>query len=257
MKALLRHVLDWATPVLEPVLWSLALRGDTRTAYLARLLLLRRNQQQLDRHGPASLAEFDRRVALLGPGDVCLDLGANLGIFTEKLAATGADVHAYEPDPHCFAQLQDRFAGRPNVHLHPKAVAATSGSFLLRRTRDFLDDPDLQSTSSSIAVAAPSIYDETNAVMVETVAFHDVVRGLGKPVALVKMDIEGAEFGILDLLQQDREMGKNLPIGALFVETHERQFPRQVPDGTRFAPGCTGGRTAFLDRYLLAVRKTA
>ena len=246
MKALLRHVLYWATPVLEPVLWSLASRGDTRTAHRARHLLVRRNQQQLDRFGPASLAEFDRRVALLGPGDVCLDLGANLGIFTEKLAATGADVHAYEPDPHCFAQLQDRFAGRPNVHLHPKAVAATSGSFLLRRTRDFLDDPDVQSTSSSIAVDAPSIYDETNAVMVETMAFHDVVRGLGKPVALVKMDIEGAEFGILDLLQQDREMGKNLPIGALFVETHERHFPDRFPMVRDLRRAARAGQQPFL-----------
>lgn len=224
---LLRRFLYFLTPTMEPLLVWLVGWGEAWPARKARTLLARYNQQQLARHGPASLAEFDRRVARLRPGDVCLDLGANMGIYTEKLAATGAEVHSYEPDPHCFAVLTQRFAGRGNVHLHPQAVAAEPGSFLLRRTREFLDNPDLQSTSSSIVVKAPLIYDETNAVMVETVAFHDVVRGLGRDVALVKMDIEGAEFGILDRLQADRDRGTDLPIGALFVETHERHFPER------------------------------
>jgi FkbM family methyltransferase len=223
---LLRHLAHLLLPVFLPLYRCLAL-GEGWLGIRLRSVLIERNQRLLDRHGPASLADFDRRAADLTPEDVCLDLGANMGIFTEKLAATGAQVHAYEPDPHCFAALERRFAGRENVHLHQQAVAEAAGQFLLRRTRDFLSDPDAQSTSSSIAVASPTIYDEENAVIVETVAFHDVVRGFGRPVALIKMDIEGAEFDILDRILRDRAKGVELPIGALFVETHERHFPRR------------------------------
>ena len=221
---LARRAISRLTPVLEPLLERMA-PGDTEWSRKARTLLMRQNLRRLERQGQASLHAFERRVSRLGPGDLCLDLGASLGLFTEKLAATGAEVHAYEPDPHCFARLARRFEGRANVHLHPQAVAAEPGRLPLRRTRAFLQDPDVQSTSSSIAVDAPQVYDEVNAVMVDVVAFHDVVRSLGRSVALVKMDIEGAEFAILDRLLLDRDAGTELPIGALFVERHERHFP--------------------------------
>lgn len=204
----------------QNLLFALSDRSD-RFGRSARKKLLREI-------GPFSLADFNARVARLSPGDICLDLGANMGIFTEQLAATGAEVHAYEPDPHCFAALEKRFAGRANVHLHPQAVAGEAGSFLLRRTRDFLLEPDRQSTSSSIAIATPQIYDDKNTVQVETLAFRDVVKAFGRPIALVKMDIEGAEFPILDQILADHARGSALPIRALFVETHERHFPDRL-----------------------------
>ena len=175
-----------------------------------------------------SMANFNARVAQLKPGDVCLDLGANMGEFTQQFAVTGAEVQAYEPDPHCFAILQTRFAGQANVHLHNQAVSGAAGNFLLRRARDFASSPNQKSQSSSIAIKDATIFDSENSVMVETVAFGDVVRGLGRPVALVKMDIEGAEFSILDTILADHAKGVALPIGAIFIETHERFLPERV-----------------------------
>lgn len=183
----------------------------------------------LRRVSKISVADFDARMARLGPGDICLDLGANLGIVTERLAATGAEVHAFEPDPHCVTALQTRFADRPNVHLHPHAVSGKAGEDMLRRTKDFAKSPDRHSQSSSIAIATPRYYDDANAVMVRTLAFADVIHGFGRPVALVKMDIEGAEFSILDHILAGHAAGDApLPIGALFVETHERHLPDRV-----------------------------
>ncbi len=175
-----------------------------------------------------SMINFNALVALRGPGDICLDLGANLGEFTQKFAATGAEVHGYEPDPHCFAALQARFAGKPNVHLYNQAVSGAAGNFLLRRSKDFAKSPDMKSQSSSIVIKDTKIFDSENSVMVETVAFGDVVRDLGRPVALVKMDIEGAEFSILDIILAEQAKGVVLPIGAMFIETHERFLPERV-----------------------------
>lgn len=181
------------------------------------------------RFSKRSVADFNSRVARLVPGDLCLDLGANMGVVTARLAATGAEVHAYEPDPYCVDVLTRRFAGYNNVHLHPQAVSGLAGKNLLRRTKDFDLAPDLESQGSSIAINAPRYYDDNNAVLVETLAFADVVAGFGRPVSLIKMDIEGAEFSILDHILAGHAAGRTpLPISALFVETHERHVPEWV-----------------------------
>lgn len=176
------------------------------------------------RGAKASLHDFDRRLAKLTASDICIDLGANMGVYTEKFALTGAEVHAYEPDPHCFAALQKRFADRSNVHLHNAAVSATGGVATLRRTLNFAQSPDAESQSSSIARKDPKTYD-TDGVVVEMRAFADVVNAFDRPIAIVKMDIEGSEFEILDEILAAPERFR---IGALFVETHERSFPERV-----------------------------
>ncbi len=240
----LRHLV----PVLYPLLAALAPREDA-VGRRARHALKNFHQRALDQNGPASLADFDRRLKTIGPGDICLDLGANMGIFTEKLAATGAEVHAYEPDPYCFAALQTRFAGRANVHLHPVAVAHESGMIQLRRTLVFDTDPVAQSRSSSIAIAAPH-HDSSNTISVQMHSFEDLVTGFGQKVALVKMDIEGAEFAILDRLLADQKRGKVLPIGALFIETHERHLPDRFALVAYLRRANAAGRLPFpIDTY--------
>ena len=176
---------------------------------------LRRRRKKL------SLEAFDQRLLALTTSDICLDLGANMGEFTEKLARTGATVHAYEPDPHCFAALQARFADRPNVHLHNAAVARTAGFATLRRAINFDEAPDALSQGSSIVVQDPALY-QAEGIRVRTVAFADLVTSFGQPVAIVKMDIEGSEFDILEQILQE---GDRFPIQSMFVETHERSIP--------------------------------
>jgi len=46
------------------------------------------------------------------PGDIVLDVGANIGLFTLFAAKQGAQVYAYEPVPPTFKVLQY------NIHLH-------------------------------------------------------------------------------------------------------------------------------------------
>lgn len=79
--------------------------------------------------------------AMLRPGDLALDLGANMGVVTAVLAATGADVVAFEPDPLAFATLQDKFADQPNVSLVQAAVGVGSGTVRLMRADNFGDNP--------------------------------------------------------------------------------------------------------------------
>ncbi len=53
----------------------------------------------------------------IAPGDRILEIGAGLGVLTERLAAAGAQVWALEVDSGFFKIVSERFAHEPAVHL--------------------------------------------------------------------------------------------------------------------------------------------
>jgi FkbM family methyltransferase len=161
--------------------------------------------------------------ALLKPGDLTLDLGANMGVITERLAATGADVIAYEPDPFAFATLQGKFADRRNVTLVNAAVGVGSGTVRLMRADNFAENPAGASVKSTILDGGRRI-DAENAVTVPLLDFPGILRDLTRSrgeIAFVKMDIEGAELEILEVMLQG---GLFAQVRSLVAETHERKF---------------------------------
>ena len=161
--------------------------------------------------------------AMLKPGDLALDLGANMGVVTEKLAATGADVIAYEPDPFAFATLQAKFAGQAHVTLVNAAVGVGSGTVRLMRADNFEANPVGASVKSTILDGGRRI-DAENAVEVPLLDFPSIIRdltGARGEVAFVKMDIEGAELDILEVMQRE---GLFAQVRSLVAETHERKF---------------------------------
>ncbi len=160
---------------------------------------------------------------LLRPGDLAVDLGANMGVVTELLAATGADVIAFEPDPLTFARLQDRFAGRANITLVHAAVGIGSGTVRLKRGENFAENTEGASVKSTILEGGRGI-DTDNSVEVPLIDFPSWVReqvALRGMIAFIKMDIEGSELDILETM--DRE-GLFADIRGLVAETHERKF---------------------------------
>lgn len=166
--------------------------------------------------------EFNAAVKSLRPGDVAIDLGANVGVFTKAMADTGASVIAFEPDPHAFSLLEKRVGGMKNVTLIPSAAGAEPGHFRLYRHRDFDASPDRRTTSSSL-VAGKRHMDETNSVEVEVKDFTRFLHDLARPVKLLKIDIEGAEVALLERLLSGAEAAM---IDRIFVETHERVLVR-------------------------------
>lgn len=179
---------------------------------------------------PAVMAEraFLRAAEALGPMDVAVDCGANVGRYTEVLARAGARVFAFEPNPDAFAVLSQRMSGYPNVVCINKAVAAEEGTARLYLHENAASDPVHWSTGSSLLSVKSNVNADTY-VEVEVVDFIEFLVSLNSPVALVKMDIEGAEVALLDrLLEQPQALAA---IGRLFVETHDHKIP-QLREGT-------------------------
>lgn len=150
------------------------------------------------------LERYERRElavlqALLSPGDVFVDGGANVGVWSlvaaSKVGETGR-VHAFEPNPAVFSKLARNihasgFEGR--VIAHEAALADRGGNvqFLPEELHDMsrvVDEPHL------------------GGITIQAVRLDDVVSD--RPVAGVKLDVEGFELSALAggeaILAEDR-----------------------------------------------------
>jgi FkbM family methyltransferase len=169
---------------------------------------------------PAAEAAF--REALTGaPGQVCIDLGANLGQHTRTMASHAGKVYAFEPDPWTAAELRARLADLSNVEVIEAAAGIEDGTFPLYRTAAFDTDRVEQSQSSSLMSEKRNI-DKSSSVDVRVVDFPAFLGELDNDIAIIKMDIEGAEVPLLEALFDHPVKNR---IGHLFVETHESRIP--------------------------------
>ncbi len=197
--------------------------SEAREADLkAKLSKLKRREQRNLRQARAH-GFLDGILALLRPGDVVIDCGANVGEVSARLAATGATVIAFEPDPYAFGKLSERLADCDNVTLHQQAVSTEAGTLKLMRASNFDDNPKGGSVKSTLLSGGRGISEE-DSIEVEVIDFVAYLRDLvakSGPVAFLKMDIEGAE---LALLREMDEVGLFADIRCLVAETHERKF---------------------------------
>ncbi len=127
----------------------------------------------------------------VGKGDVFIDVGANIGLFTIKVAGQAARVVAVEPGTDARGQLEANIAlnGFTNVTVVPKALSDTEGTAVLHHN-PVGDDPQ-----------AFSLIDDGNhggGEEVQLTTLDAVVRSLGLTrVDCIKMDVEGAEDMVL------------------------------------------------------------
>ena len=166
-------------------------------------------------------AAFDRAVAKLGPGDIAIDCGANIGVISQRLAETGAELHAFEPDPDAFAALSAKLAVHPKAMLHNAAIGTEEGEAALFASTRRVKGDARHSVSSSLLNESSRVSDERFDT-VRVIDFIAFLNSLPKPPKLIKMDVEGAEVAVLERLL-DADLAAS--IGAIFVETHEKQLP--------------------------------
>jgi len=130
-------------------------------------------------------------LALLEPGDGCVDLGANLGYYT-VLAALRAGaagrVLACEPDPGNFALLERNVAenGVPWVRTRRCAVIDRAGPALLYRSADNQGDHRLYDSG-----------DGRSAVPASAVTLDGLLGDSPEAWHLAKVDTQGCEALIL------------------------------------------------------------
>lgn len=178
-------------------------------------------------------AFLDGVITLLGPDNVCIDCGANVGTVSERLAATGATVHAFEPDPVAFAELEARLGKKKNVVLHNAGVGPEADELALYRIDGFDENSVKQTVSSTLVTTAGKNYIDSG-IKVEVVCLADFITKLlkkHKKVSVLKMDIEGLEVDVMNSLIEKNLMDH---INISLVERHARKRPGAGSDFERF-----------------------
>ncbi len=198
-------------------LMSLGTRLPGSLGYIARRKLKRR-------HCKRAQDTFSLVLTDTGPGDLCIDLGANVGTFTQRMAQTGADVIGFEPDPGAWSVLEQAVGEFSNVTLIHKAAGHQADTLTLYRSDKWsADDPGAHTESSSLIPTKGA----SQAVKVEVIDIIAFIEELDRDIRIIKMDIEGAEWEVLTRLIDHPVLER---IDCIFVETHERTNPaKYVP----------------------------
>jgi FkbM family methyltransferase len=142
---------------------------------------------------------------ILRPGDICVDVGANIGYFASQMAAlvgrTGK-VIAFEPVAETYsvlvhnAQLANQYA--PIVTVLQAAVSSQSGRVRIIR-KEFSTDHEVEQLKHD----EPSVTDGALSVRLD----QELPRlGVNSRIRLMKIDVEGHEVpalrGCEDLLRK-------------------------------------------------------
>ena len=147
--------------------------------------------------------------------NLTFDLGANVGLVTKKLLEAGCFVYAFEPDPEAFQELKKISSSR--LSLHNVAVWTNQGKIKLYRHKDWKLS---KSHTSSSLISSKKNVDDANSIIVNTLDISDLVISL-EGTKLMKMDVEGAEYKILNYWSKSRLIDE---FSTIYCEFHGRKI---------------------------------
>ena len=148
------------------------------------------------------------------PNPVIFDCGSNIGLallYFKKLYPQST-ILAFEPDGTTFAVLEKnvRVNDLSNVHLHNKAVGGAEGIV------EFYYDPG-QSGCPRMSMQKERMSSASEKVECTTVSSF-----IDGSVDFIKMDIEGAEYAVVEELASHKKLGS---IRELVIEYHHHINP--------------------------------
>jgi len=140
---------------------------------------------------------------LVGPGDRCLDVGANIGLHAvrlARLAGPGGEVIAIEPDPELARRAAGNMVlnGLDNVRILQAAASDEAGG-LVSLYRATARDPNWGRASllPHAYLTGPATQVGTVTIDQATGADSDDGADRGGHVALIKIDVEGHEAAVV------------------------------------------------------------
>lgn len=177
---------------------------------LARRLGLTRVVARLISSGRYEAAFDDALFATLRPGDIVWDVGANVGLYTVRFAASVGDagqVFAFEPVPSTREELRRQTGSLSNVTIVPVALGNRNAVVDMRAGGDEKGATSriVESVGASALTAEMSTADRL---------FAD---GGARAPNVVKIDTEGFE---LEVLEGMTNLLAGPSMRAIFVEVH-------------------------------------
>lgn len=187
-----------------------------------------------DRH-PAS-SNIELMESMLKPGDTVIDIGANIGLMTLFMArAVGLEgrVFAFEPAPENVKLLQKNIEanGNKNVKVIAAAVSDRPGTLKLFLSdfnpgdhRIYNPEERTKGWQKNDVVYDKLVSGKREAIDVPVISIDEFLKDYKNPIALIKIDVQGAEGGVLKGMIGILEKNKNIKIMTEFWPAGLKMF---------------------------------
>jgi FkbM family methyltransferase len=175
----------------------------------AVLLKWRSTPWERTRHYAPMLSFYSQFIR---KGDLCFDVGANVGERTEVFRRLGSTVVAIEPQDVCVQQLVKRYGGNSKVKIVPKALGENEGEAEMMLSKNhWLSSLSKKWMDTAKASSLCIGYNWDRRVIVPVTTLDKLIADYGQP-AFCKIDVEGFESEVLKGLSQ--------PMRAVSIEFH-------------------------------------
>jgi len=158
-------------------------------------------------------------------GEVLVDVGANIGYFTllmAKLSGPSGKIFSFEPEDKNFEILEKnvKINNYQNIVLEKKGVSDHNGV-----NKFFL------SSKNTGMHSLQKIRDDSKEVKIDVIKLDDYFSALDlvKKISLIKIDVEGAEFQVLNGMQTILK-NENLKLLIEFIPEHLKKHGTNPSD---------------------------
>lgn len=129
---------------------------------------------------------------VLEPRSSCIDVGCHVGAIMDLMLhfAPEGRHYGFEPLPHLFADLARKYAGNPHVVLNEVALSEVAGETTFQHV---VTNPGYSGIKRR---RYDRPHEDVVEIRVKLARLDDVVPAEAR-VRLVKIDVEGAEMGVL------------------------------------------------------------
>lgn len=150
------------------------------------------------------------QVKKLKPGQVFVDVGANIGLISLQAAKRGCEVIAFEPEIRAreILELNFKLNQIPQRNIRAMAVGRKAEEI------DFLISPDILQSSIVFTEGLKDVLREKVTVTTLDIELQVIPDG-------IKIDVEGAELDVLTGARATMEQMK--PESWILVETHNKK----------------------------------
>jgi FkbM family methyltransferase len=205
--------------------------------------LAHRAQRALRRRAPALAAVLTWRLRrgreaelplverCVQPGTTALDIGANWGLFSDRLARIAGTVHAFEPNPAHHSTLAMLERRHPGLQVHLAGASDRTG--MAELSMPVVDGRAVDALASVEDGAGALGEAVLRRVSVELVRIDDILPPDVPPVSFAKCDVEGHELAAL----RGAEATLRRWHPTLLVEIEERHRAGTVDETIGFLTG--------------------
>ncbi len=187
-----------------------AIRKAVKRTFLYRIIKDMRATKALSRWDAQDQKMFEFYSGFVAAGDLCMDVGANVGNRTKIFLRLGATVVAVEPQERCLRILAKAFGKNPRLRLVRKALGEVESQAELHVSE--VDTISSLSENWIDAVKKSGRFSELRWDKKQTVQLTTLDKLLvehGMP-AFIKIDVEGFEYQVIK--------GLSRPVRVLSLE---------------------------------------